>query len=59
MWLYEKHSIWVGVDKTFSKEFFYNIVTNNEHNSKESKDFYSLPTEAYEAAIEYTLNNLI
>ena len=60
MWLYEKHGIWVSV--TFkrhsqNKHFSYNIRQANgietylwEHNS---------PTEAYEAAIEYTLNNLI
>lgn len=59
MWVYEKHGIWIGVDKTFSKEFFYNIVTDNEHDSKESKDLYNSPIEAYEEAIEYFLNKLI
>ena len=59
MWIYEKHDIWINVDKTFSKEFFYIIITDNEHTSKESKKLFNSPTEAYEAAILYTLKNLI
>ena len=59
MWLYEKHGIWIGIDKMFSKEFFYNITTDNEHNSKESIEFFNSPTEAYEAAIEHVLKNII
>ena len=60
MWLYEKYGVWISV--TFkrhseNKHFAYNIRQANgietylwEHTS---------PTEAYEASIEYTLNNLI
>lgn len=59
MWLYNKHGIWISVDKTFSDEFFFAITTNNEHNSKESKDFFNSPKEAYEAAIENVLKELI
>ena len=58
MWLYEKHGIWISVNATEDlKSFWYEIrgvgriwFTGKNCNS---------PTEAYEAAIEYTLNNLI
>lgn len=60
MWLYEKHGIWIGVEPRNEAKWKFNIytktvtTTNNialaEHNS---------PTEAYSAAILYTLNNLI
>jgi hypothetical protein len=60
MWLYEQHGIWICVlYKLHSQEklFAYDIRQANwietclwEHSS---------PTEAYEAAIDYTLKNLI
>lgn len=60
MWLYEKHGIWICVlykRHSQEKHFAYDIRQANgietylwEHSS---------PTKAYEAAIEYTLNNLI
>ena len=65
MWLYEKHGIWIGVQPTsivgkFQFRTYYNNkgVMNQHWNDSMSKQFNS-PTEAYEAAIEYTLNNLI
>jgi hypothetical protein len=68
MWLYEKHGIWIKVN-------WYNVKNNNIFWSytiekilqyPEPIDYTpqntinsNSPTEAYEAAIEYTLNNLI
>lgn len=69
MWLYEKHGIWIVVNphkgeddlgKPFM-EFDPEVWSfTNEcifHNTKLL--YFNSPTEAYEAAIEYTLNNLI
>ena len=65
MWLYEKHGIWIGVQPTsivgkFQFRTYYNNkgVMNQHWNDSMSKQFNS-PTEAYEAAITYCLNNLI
>jgi hypothetical protein len=57
MWLYDKHGIWISVDpENDANAWFYTI----SHNKSETI-FGNLnsPTEAYEAAIEYTLTNLI
>lgn len=51
MWLYEKHGIWISLTHQHN-QFFWSF------GSYQTQDFNS-PTEAYEAAIEYTLNNLI
>ena len=69
MWLYEKHGIWIVVNphkgendlgKPFM-EFDPEVWSfTNEcvfHNT--GLLYYNSPTEAYEAAIEYTLKNLI
>ena len=60
MWLYEKHGIWVCVAEHdgwgYSIQNPYSETTNNV--IKNCFEFDS-PTEAYEAAIDYTLNNLI
>jgi hypothetical protein len=65
MWLYEKHGIWVGVQPIsvvgkFQFRTYYNNkgVMNQHWNDSMGKEFTS-PTEAYEAAIKYTLENLI
>lgn len=54
MWLYEKHGVWIEVTTDVYGKFCWLVkelkASNNNFNS---------PTEAYEAAIEYTLNNLI
>ena len=66
MWLYEKHNIWIMVNN------WYEHVLDNDDNildkthlfawfitgEAEERTFKS-PTEAYEAAIEYTLTKLI
>lgn len=57
MWLYEKHGIWIGVEASDDFTMFCFRVRKKEV-SRLSFD-YNSPTEAYEAAIEYTLNNLL
>lgn len=65
MWLYEKNGLWVvvNIDKPhLSKScmFFSNVIKFGQyHKNKHRTIFYSTPTEAYEAGIEYILNNLI
>jgi len=66
MWLYEKHGIWISVNKDinikWSNNYFnYNIISENKGSafSDIGGTQPNSPTEAYEAAIEYTLNNLI
>lgn len=71
MWLYEKHGIWIKVDVA-AKDFWHPSILNIEdgsfkvHPSYVSQKFvaeenrmFNSPTEVYESAIEYTLNNLI
>ena len=56
MWLYEKHNIWIvcfPTDGGWSFDIF--IKTD----CIKSESFINSPTEAYEAAIEYTLTKLI
>lgn len=82
MWLYEKHSIWITVNRVVlgSDEWGYGYVIS--YLPKEFEDVkrrclhlvikesfkegigsytgaWNTPTEAYEAAIEYCLTNLI
>ncbi len=67
MWLYEKHGIWIECNHcgTFN-EFTFKISELNKKNIRKKphymNDFgkgFRLLVKAYEAAIEYTLNNLI
>ena len=60
MWLYEKHGIWIYLvpsedNKNVFKPFFRGKSIVDQHLTK----FYRSPTKAYEAGIEYSLNNLI
>lgn len=63
MWLYEKYGIWVVVDNLIDNKFYFShrdTKTNNyASRSGCNEEGYESPTEAYEAAILYTLNNLI
>ena len=67
MWLYEKHNIWIYVDSHEFGKWCYNFKFNRPNklhphiteNGQFGLDDYNSPTEAYEAAIEYTLKNLI
>lgn len=60
MWLYEKYGVWIHVDyyNDGNSEviWFYNYKTVNKESMDEG---FKTPEEAYEAAIEYTLNKLI
>ena len=62
MWLYEKYKIWIQVfilNKTFAwKVQDVNTLVITCLYAQQDKG-YNSPTEAYEAAIEYTLNKLI
>ena len=55
MWLYEKHGVWIEVRKGYLSDDFVPLIKG----PRVELDRYKSPTEAYEAAIEYTLNNLI
>lgn len=66
MWLYEKHGIWIRVTPIpYSDNLTHwrwehmstNYFTRNLKWKKEQD--YMSPTEAHEAAIEYTLKNLL
>lgn len=60
MWLYEKHGIWVYlVPAEDNKEVFKPFFRGKNIIDQHLTEFFNSPTEAYEAAIEYTLNNLI
>jgi hypothetical protein len=54
MWLYEKHGIWISVTKykNYGDDVTYFTPDNERH-------IYKTPTEAYEARIKHTLENLI
>lgn len=64
MWLYEKHGIWISSEPFIKND---NSVVNIYKIFKEGiidtisrgSMGYNSPTEAYEVAIQYTLNNLI
>ena len=57
MWLYEKHGIWIYAHRIDQKEFYWSIDTDKKEFT--SGENFKTPTEAYEAAIEYTLKNLL
>jgi len=59
MWLYEKHGIWVHSEICFDGKGFIPKITEVVENQYPYNTQFNSPTEAYEAAIEYTLNNLI
>jgi hypothetical protein len=61
MWLYEKHGIWVWVEKQYNPIYFRPVVDCISPNSKTHRLalYLHTPTEAYTAAIEYTLKHLI
>lgn len=61
MWLYEKHCIWIEVRKHTRNGLgcFSPYIDSNPVKKDVFFNDFDLPTEAYEAAIKYTLNNLI
>lgn len=59
MWLYENHGIWIyPILHIETKKFLVNI-DKIEPKFEWQLELYNSPTEAYKAAIEYTLNNLL
>lgn len=60
MWVYEKYGIWIYT-RPFSSGYFHGYIVDNSGEMKEAINNvnFNLPTEAYEAAIEYVLKNLI
>ena len=61
LWLYEKHGIWISVDRYIDREQstdyrYGSCIYSNEHYYGRGNEN---PTEAYEAAITYVLNSLI
>ena len=62
MWLYEKHGVWTVVNVNIMGSWYFEHFDLKEKRNAQFKPtdtHYDSPTEAYEAAIEYTLNNLI
>lgn len=63
MWLYQKHEIWISVlcDSGSDLLFTFKIYSTKigEEKCLVNGNIYNLPTESYEAAIEYVLLNLI
>lgn len=59
MWLYEKHGIWIQamIYRRNPNDFIGGVYYGQLENYFTKP--YNTPTEAYEAAIEYVLNNLI
>ena len=60
MWLYEKHGIWISVKKDYHNGALlgFESMIDNEDGFIDCGTF-DTSNEAYEAAIEYTLNSLI
>ena len=61
MWLYEKYGVWISV-KIFSERFIFSVsekVDTMGFDRFESEIRYNSPTEAYEEAIKYCLENII
>ena len=62
MWLYDKHGVWIYTswgtyyDKTV---WYYYTSEIGKKSSNSSIERFNSPTEAYEAAIEYCLKELI
>ena len=75
MWLYEKYGIWMNGSPVFEFnsgrndyltirgfQYYITVITDNKYNQEKShagREYKNSPTEAYEAAIEYILNNLL
>ena len=59
MWLYEKYGVWIYPIPASTTSWYYSIESLNESFNREVKSGYNSPTEAYEAAITYCLENLI
>jgi hypothetical protein len=63
MWLNEKHGIWVVVNIDIQNRWYFELFNLKDKRNAEilidDEYWFNLPTEAYEAAIDYVLTNLI
>lgn len=63
IWLYEKHGIWIGVICDVGNDLLFTFKIYSTKIGEErcivNGNMYESPIEAYEAGIDYTLNNLI
>ena len=59
MWLYDKHEIWITVTSISQESWQCHMTKKGDRLGKLYFEDFNTPTEAYEAAIEYTLKNLI
>ena len=59
MWLYEKHEIWIWVERYSTLFRPYAEEIGDERFGKWEGHKYNSPTEAYEAVIDYTLKNFM
>jgi hypothetical protein len=68
MWLYEKYDIWISVSTSKYLKFYSRVFKKESTKSIEHSFIFEIsgsiydfntPCEAYEAAIEYVLTNLI
>lgn len=67
MWLYEKHGIWISCERTleienyvFGYTVYYGEAPQNDGGVCADEEIgFDSPEESYEAAIDYTLKNLI
>jgi hypothetical protein len=61
MWLYEKHGIWVSVLQMLhnGEKVIWYASYYEQGVGEDIEEYYDSPTEAYEAAINYVLLNLI
>ena len=57
MWLHEKYRVWISVDPENDTDTWFHTISHNKSGTVFGD--YNSPTEAYEAAIEYCLRNLI
>ena len=62
-WLRINHGIWISVDNLIDNRFYFSVRHTNTNNYASrtgcNEEGYSLPQEAYSAAFDYVLNNLI
>ena len=59
MWLYKNHGIWIHCEICFDGNSFIPKITKVVENLYPYNTQLNSPSEAYEAAILYTLNKLI
>lgn len=57
IWIHEKYGIWIGVNKNYTKApTFWNCITLAKSIVSTKPNSFNTAEEAYEAAIEYILN---